>query len=175
MLPWQTAVVREEGAGSLGDGIALVRDGGAGVVLINRSGHDLRAALLRVPAGETYYFPRVRDGERVTATSGRRLGGDPDGRAWVAQTRPYRSAGTLPLRRLGEDALPPLLEADAPGLSDAWGAISEAAGDNVDWFPDGVPVVLGQLDGGEGRPTDSGLRLESDRLLVRVVGWGGRP
>jgi len=51
----------------------------------------------------------------------------------------------------------------------------EAAGDNVDWFPDGVPVVVGQLDGGEGRPTDTGLRVESDRLLVRVVGWGGRP
>ena len=34
---------------------------------------------------------------------------------------------------------------------------------------------LGQLDGGEGRASDSGLRLESDRLLVRVVGFGGKP
>jgi hypothetical protein len=38
-----------------------------------------------------------------------------------------------------------------------------------------VPVLIGQLDGGEGRVSDSGLRLDSDRLLVRVVGYGGRP
>jgi hypothetical protein len=174
-LPWQTVVVREDGLASLGDGIALVREGEGGTALVNRTGRDLRAALVRVPGGETYYFPRVRDGERVRVTSGRKLSADPDGRAWVSQTRPYRSTGTLALHRLGEDALSPFTDPDAPGLADAWGAISEAAGDNVDWFPEGVPVVVGQLDGGEGRPTDTGLRVESDRLLVRVVGWGGRP
>jgi hypothetical protein len=38
-----------------------------------------------------------------------------------------------------------------------------------------VPVLLAQMDGGQGKTSDSGLRLESDRLLVRVVGWGGAP
>ena len=42
-------------------------------------------------------------------------------------------------------------------------------------LPAGVPVLFGQLDGGEGRVSDSGLRIDSDRVLVRVVGYGGRP
>ena len=56
-----------------------------------------------------------------------------------------------------------------------WAAIESSAGEVVDWFPDDVPVLLAQLDGGEGRLSDAGLKLESDRLLVRVVGWGGKP
>jgi hypothetical protein len=67
------------------------------------------------------------------------------------------------------------LEKDTPGLGEAWGAIEESAGSLANWFPDGMPVLLGQLDGGEGRTSDSGLKIESDRLLVRIVGYGGRP
>jgi hypothetical protein len=43
------------------------------------------------------------------------------------------------------------------------------------WFPDGVPTLLSQLDGGEGTTSDSRLNLDSDRVLVRVVGFGGHP
>jgi hypothetical protein len=68
-----------------------------------------------------------------------------------------------------------VLAKDAPGLGEAWAAMEEAAGDAVDWFPEGVPVLLAQIDGGEGRASDSGLRIESDRLLVRIVGFGGKP
>ena len=35
--------------------------------------------------------------------------------------------------------------------------------------------LVGQLDGGEGHSSDSGLQLDSDRVLVRVVGYGGVP
>jgi hypothetical protein len=38
-----------------------------------------------------------------------------------------------------------------------------------------VPVLLAQVEGGEGRTSDTGLRLDSDRVLVRVVGFGGKP
>jgi hypothetical protein len=79
------------------------------------------------------------------------------------------------VHRLGADALQPVLERDTTGLADAWLAVSGAAGTDVNWFPDRVPVLLGQLEGGEGRSSDSGLRLERDRVLVRVVGYGGRP
>jgi hypothetical protein len=71
--------------------------------------------------------------------------------------------------------LSPVLEADAPGLGEAWHALEEAADTTSDWFPGDVPVLLEQLDGGDGRASDAGLRLESDRLLVRVVGYGGKP
>ena len=89
----------------------------------------------------------------------------------IATTR----AGSLELHTLAASALRYTLEPDAPGLADAWVAFEEAAGYTIDWFPDGVPVLVGQLDGGEGQRGDSGLRLESDRLLVRIVGFGGAP
>jgi hypothetical protein len=51
--------------------------------------------------------------------------------------------------------------------------MASAGGTAVDWFPDDVPVVLGEIEGGEGAKSDTGLRVESDRLLFRVVGEGG--
>jgi hypothetical protein len=45
----------------------------------------------------------------------------------------------------------------------------------VNWWADDVPVLLGTLDGGEGRKSDSGLALDRDRLMLRVVGYGGVP
>ncbi len=173
-LPWQTAVVREDGFADLGDGIALVADGEADVAVINRSGHDLRAAIVRAH-GEVSYFPRIADGERRSTLTGAKVRGSAAGRAWESAAGSPARVGGIELHRLGEHALGPLLEADAPGLADAWWAVSDAAGDWVDWFPEGVPVLLGQLDGGEGRSSDAGLRLEKDRVLVRVVGYGGRP
>jgi hypothetical protein len=36
-------------------------------------------------------------------------------------------------------------------------------------------VVQGEIVGGEGVHSDAGLRVESDRLLFRIVGEGGAP
>jgi hypothetical protein len=173
-LPWQTVVVREDGFASIGDGIALIDDGGD-LAVVNRSGHDLRAAVVRSPRGDAYYFPRIKDGDRVTTTVGTKLGAHLDGRKWEAAMQTPRHDG-VDLHPIAAPLLRPVVEPDAPGLADAWQALGEAAGDGaVDWFPDGVPVLVGQLDGGEGTRSDAGLRLDSDRILVRVVGFGGRP
>ena len=48
-------------------------------------------------------------------------------------------------------------------------------GSELENIPDDVPTLIAQIDGGEGKSQDSGLRLESDRMLVRVVGFGGKP
>ena len=34
---------------------------------------------------------------------------------------------------------------------------------------------MAQLDGGEGRTEDSGMLMDRDRVIVRVVGFGGLP
>ena len=47
--------------------------------------------------------------------------------------------------------------------------------DERDWFPANVPVLLAQIDGGEGDDSDSDLSIDIDRVLVRVVGYGGKP
>ncbi|MGK4001863.1 hypothetical protein WMF31_04525 [Sorangium sp. So ce1036] len=177
-LPWQTVIVREDGVAPLGDGIAIVAEPGGDTVVSNRSGRDLRGGILWLPAGEARYFARIRDGERVSSRAGAGGGVDlrarVEGQAWLSHVGFGRRVGGIDVHDLGGSLLVPLLEPDAPGLGGAWWAIEEAAGDAIDWFPSGVPVLLGQLDGGEGRTSDSGLRLESDRVLVRIVGYGGR-
>ena len=174
-LPWQTVVVREDGFTSLGDGISVLEEPGGAATLINRSGRDLRAALLWLPTGEARYFPKIADGAKVSSTAGQDLSTTPDGRSWISMAGTGRRVGGLDIHDLGAGLLSPIVNPDAPGLGDAWQAMEDAASDAVDWLPSGVPILLAQLDGGEGRQSDAGLRLESDRLLVRIVGWGGRP
>ena len=174
-LPWQTIVVREHGFASLGEGIALVRDAGAGVTVVNRSGRDLRGAILRLADGTAFYAAKIKDGERLASSAALPMAGNLAWSSWLARLTSTTRAGSIELHTLAAGALHHPLEPDAPGLADAWLAIEEAAGYTVDWFPDGVPVLVGQLDGGEGRTGDSGLRIESDRLLVRIVGFGGAP
>jgi hypothetical protein len=190
-LPWQTVVVREDGFAALGEGIAIVREGATDVAVINRSGRRMRAAVLWVPGAgasaagaaapggsigtaDVRYFSRIDDGARVLASAGADVTASTDGRHWYAQVQATTRAGSIDVHQLYAPYLRPVLEGDAPGLGDAWHALEEAA-DASDWFPGDVPVLLAQLDGGEGRASDAGLRLESDRLLVRIVGWGGKP
>ena len=72
---------------------------------------------------------------------------------------PTRIAGTL--GHAAEDMMGP------------WQAIASAGTSSTDWWPDDVPVVMGEIKVGEGAKTDAGLRVESDTLLFRVVGEGG--
>jgi hypothetical protein len=190
-LPWQTVVVREDGSASLGEGISIVQEGASDVAVINRSGRRMRAAVLWVPGasasaaggsapggsigtGDVRYFSRIDDGARVLASAGEDVTATADGRYWYAQVQVTTRAGSIDIHQLHATYLRPVLENDAPGLGDAWHALEEAA-DVSDWFPGDVPVLLAQLDGGEGKTSDAGLRLESDRMLVRIVGFGGKP
>jgi hypothetical protein len=176
-LPWQTVVVQEDGFASLGEGIAVVADGDGGLAVINRSGRDLRAVILRLADGTMFYAPRLRDGERLTPGGAAAMTSTPAGSAWQARVNTSYAppTGGIVTHRLFASELSLVIDQDAPGLSEAWTAIESASSEVVDWFPDGAPVVLAQIDGGEGRGSDSGMRLESDRVLVRVVGRGGKP
>lgn len=174
-LPWQTIVIREDGFASLGDGIAIVKEGASDVAVVNRSGRRMRAAILWLPGTNVRYFDRIEDGAKVVSTAGVALDTAPDGRGWYSGVLSTRRAGSLDVHMLNAEALRRVIEKDAPGLTDAWRAIEDASDPMADWFPGDVPVLLGQLDGGEGKMSDSGLRLETDRLLVRVVGFGGKP
>jgi hypothetical protein len=174
-LPWQTVVVREDGFASIGDGIAITKEGESDVVVVNRAGRDLRAGILRTPAGKMYYLSRLKDGDRVSTATAPRISSVTGGATWEGMFGSPSRAGSIDVHHLHAHMLGPVLDTDAPGLANAWWAIEDASAGTYDWFPENVPVLLGQLDGGEGRTADSGLRLESDRVLVRIVGFGGRP
>jgi hypothetical protein len=165
-LPWQTAVVREDDISPLGGGINLVRDGDD-VTVSNRSAHDLRGVLVFVPGKGLYLHDALRDGQAVKASAGRFLTGSPPGGTSLAGSLLY-------VHPLGVSTFQRELNLMSTGLGDAWSAFEDAAqGRQVDWWPADTPVVMAQVDGGEGSMTDGPLRLQRDRLLVRVVGFGG--
>lgn len=155
--PWQTVVVREDGFIGLGRGIALV-DAGNDVSISNRSGKPLAAAVVRRPDGRLFLHRRIEDQASVLASEGIAL--------HASLTTPGVPSA------LGVDAFESELEAVAPGLADAlesWATLT----DNTDFWPSGVPVLYAQWVGGEGKLADSGYAIDSDRVVVRVVGFGG--
>ena len=176
LKPWETTVIREDGTVDIGDGVAIVRRGSDAVVR-NRTGHDLSAALLVVPSPpKVVYFGRIPNGDEVSSASGAALDRTFAERAFTASLLPSSSAPRMP----GSDLLdasrtPPCLDADAPGIRAALEALSAASSKTSPWFLGDVPVLLAQLEGGEGASQDEGFRLESDRVIVRIVGWGGPP
>ena len=174
-LPWQTVVVREDGLAPLGDGISIVAGASGGLDVTNRTGRPLRGVLVRNEKGETFYAARLADGDRLSTLAATNVTTLPGGTSWKGSVATTTSVGRLDVHELAAHELTAMLAPDAPGLAEAWAALEGAAGQGVDWFPDGVPVVLAQLDGGAGRTSDAGLPIEQDRLLVRVVGYGGRP
>jgi hypothetical protein len=162
--PWQTVVVREDGFTSLGGGVSIVGKTGD-IEVKNRTAHDLIAAILWQPKGDSVYFSRIEDGGTVLASKGTVLGKK------VGITRYF---GSLVARDLGAEDFTDTLEKDAKGAGAAWLALERVV-ERGDWWPDDVPVLIAQIEGGEGKTSDSGLRVQSDRVLLRVVGFGGLP
>jgi hypothetical protein len=162
--PWQTLLVREEGFIGIGSGVSVLPDGGD-YIIKNRVGRALLGVVVRLPSGQAHYFPKLKDGEAVRASSGKSLG------ALAMSSYPATSAG------LGLDAraFASNLDADLTGLGTAWAAIEPTLPMDNEWWSNHVPVLIAAIDGGEGRLSDSGLKTDYDRLLLRVVGTGGTP
>jgi hypothetical protein len=162
--PWQTVVVREDGFTTLGGGVSII-DKTGDIEIKNRTAHDLIAAILWQPKGESIYFSRIEDGGTALASKGEVL---------PKKVGISRYFGSLVARDLGAQDFTMAMEKDAKGAANAWLALERVA-ERADWWPADVPVLIAQIEGGEGKTSDSGLRLQSDRLLVRVVGFGGVP
>lgn len=173
-LPWQTLIVAEEGIAELGRGLAIVRDRDGATVLVNRTGRTLRSVILRPASGPARYFPSIADGERHREDEGRLLDATENERDFSASLVEPSPLYVTP-QILPAYAMSSFVDDDTPGLGSAWAAIVSMSTADIDWFPGDVPVVLAQVEGGEGRTEDAGLDLESDRVLLRVVGYGGAP
>ncbi|HEU4410202.1 MAG TPA: hypothetical protein VFS43_33410 [Polyangiaceae bacterium] len=166
-LPWQTVVVREEGPFDLRGGLTLARAEGGDVRVTNRLGRDLAGVVVSVPGRGRFLLGLLSDGKSALAS---------EGRALSAHTPSTTPAGAMTLRDHGFPLIREELDGAAPGLAAAWLALASTAREKpVDWWPDAVPVAIGQLAGGEGVLTDAGLRVSADRCLVRVLGYGGEP
>lgn len=158
--PWEVVVVREDGFMSLGGGVSLLQSADGTIAIKNRLGRDLIGVVL-MPGGSrgARYFIRIKDGEAVAEGAGQPLS--------------VIRSGSLGRSPLNLDPVKDRIDGGVPGLSAAWEALEGATTRTIDFWPEDVPVLLGQMDGGEGKLTDSGFPLEADRALLRVVGVGG--
>jgi hypothetical protein len=158
--PWEVVVVREDGFMGLGGGVSMLQAPDGTITIKNRLGRDLIGVVLM--PGNTRgarYFIRIKDGEAAGESSGQPLS--------------IIRSGSLGRSPLNLDPVKDRIDGGVPGLSSAWEAIEGATTRTIDFWPEDVPVLLGQLDGGEGKLTDSGFPLEADRTLLRVIGVGG--
>ena len=161
--PWATTVVRDDGFASLAGGISIVKDETGDVTVHNRAARDLVAAVLKVPGHGLWSFARIADGKVVHAKEGDALSSSIGAPAMYSRLHP-----------LGATLLAPTVDKYAEGLGAVLAAL-EAQAPETDFWPEDVPVLLAQLDGGEGKLRDSGMELERDRVVVRIVGFGGVP
>lgn len=167
-LPWQTVVVSEDGFADIGAGIAVHTRPDGSVAVTNRTGRKLVDVVVWAPSTDASWFASVDPGATIVSTAGRTL--------FQPATRLSTTAGTRSVHQLDTARFHQVLGgAPAEEMTSAWSALSAAAGSAVDWWPDDAPVVIGELSGGDGVRSDTGLRVESDRMMFRVVGEGGAP
>ncbi|MEI9954575.1 MAG: hypothetical protein WDO74_37805 [Pseudomonadota bacterium] len=160
--PWQVQVVREDGFTNLGAGVSLVRAPDGELLIKNRCARDLLGVFVKAPGQGLSYFPKLSDGQTVGLRQSRVIG-------------PALPSSSLGLHPLSAATFRDQVEERAKGAGAAWEALESLTGSDADWWPDDVPVLIAELEGGEGRSQDSGLRLDLDRVLLRVVGYGGVP
>ena len=146
----------------LAGGVSLLQGTDGRLAVKNRCARDLLSVVVKAPGQDFVYFPKIADGETVTVWRGRSLGSVPAG----------ASSGNHPL---SVSSFHDAVEEHAKGAGAAWDALEVLTGSDADWWPGDVPVLIAELEGGEGRSQDSGLRLDIDRVLLRVVGYGGVP
>jgi hypothetical protein len=164
-LPWQTVVVSEDGFTELGGGVAVREQPDGSVVVANHSGRRLKNVVVWAPKADASWFSSIDTGETVISTSGRTV--------FVPSGRITISAGARSVHEIDASRFQTMLGHAGEDMQTRWSAVSSAAGSSIDWWPDDVPVVIGEVEGGEGVKTDATLRVESDTLLFRVVGEGG--
>ncbi|HWL89438.1 MAG TPA: hypothetical protein VNO21_26720, partial [Polyangiaceae bacterium] len=165
-LPWQTIVVQEDGFYDFKGDVSIVTAANGTLDVANHTGRDLENVLIFVPTDGVRYVDVLRDGTKIHA---------PDAKRVLAVPMPSASAmHPLAIESIvssSASSWPDAKHTDA--LRSAWAPLAGALGESVDWWPDALPVVLAEVAGGEGAKRDGSLPVESDRLLLRVIGRGG--
>ena len=167
--PGQTVVVREDSSYALGGGVALVRGSAPPeLTIVNRSGRNLRGLLVKLPNDAFYFIPKLASGDSLAAKDFASKGGQ---NVWGGHPVAPVGGSVPPFDFYSVESM--VADAGDPGAGAAWMAIAEAAPDDMAWFPEGVPVLLAELEATGSPGEDSGVPIKEDRTLLRVVGFGG--
>ncbi len=163
-LPWQTVVVQESGfLYDLPGAVSVRRQPNGELHVKNGTTHALKDVVLGMGSHATY-FKTIAPGAVVKEADGQRLGPSYRETATYATPIVHRLQSYL-LR----NAVP---GPDGERLASTW-ELAETAAAGSDFWPDENPVLIAELDAPDRAKDDSGLVLESERVLVRVVGEGG--
>ncbi|HEY2408279.1 MAG TPA: hypothetical protein VGI10_19865 [Polyangiaceae bacterium] len=157
--PWDLLLVREDAFVNLAGGVSLTALPNGDLSIKNQTARDLLGVVVAVPSGHWGFLPRIKDGQSAKFSDAKALPSP----MTIGATRALSAA--LFASTVNAQA--------AAGLGDAWEAFESLTGTDADWWPEESPVLLAQLEGGEGASSDSGLKIETDRVLIRVVGYGG--
>lgn len=168
-LPWQTIVAREDGLAEIGGGVSILTKPDKTIDVANHTGRELDDVMIFVPTDGVYFVTSIANGARASSGTGLLLE-----RAALRRSSPVSSALVHPLD-IANLVTGITDKKTRDRMTDGWSPIESAVGIAVDWLPDNVPVVLAEVKDGEGIHHDGGLSLESDRMLIRVVGRGGAP
>jgi hypothetical protein len=162
-LPWQTLVVRENGFIDLKGGVTITTaTTPPSTEVKNDTGSTLLDALVYVPGDGVRYFESIKNGDKVTASSGRLV--------LSGASRRTTSAGAMTVHAFDPATIATMLDSKTGDrVTKTWAPITQVAGDAIDWWPDDKTVVLADVEGGEHVKSDNGLSVEADRMLLRVV------
>lgn len=164
-LPWQTLVVHETGyLRDLGGSVDMKDEGSGRFRVTNNLPNALRDVILGQGAHATYW-PLIPAGGQVTVAEGRAL---PPAYRDIATYSPTPTHPLAPYRLADV-----LHGADGERLRETW-TLAEDLARGGDFWPDDIPVLIAEIDSPAHAADDSGLRLESERVLLRVVGQGGK-
>jgi hypothetical protein len=158
-LPSQTVVVREEGLIDLGGSIDISRESDGTLTVHNRTSAPLREVLLKTDTNDWFFTTSIPAGERWVARTG--PDAPPSLATWAARSR----SGGSPFEDYNFQSLFGNVE-----VGEAWSAIDGNDGQDGEWFPSDVPVLLASTE--DDVVSDSGFAVEKATKYVRVVGFG---
>jgi len=168
--PWETVLVREDGFVDLGGKVSF-RSTGADVEIVNGLARDLVAVVAHAPGGDLRFFRRIPKGTSARIGAGEALGTP------VVLTTPVLPvkgpSGTT--HRLEAYRFSSKADLASHESGAAWTALETLAQEDADFWPDDAPTLVGELEGGDGVTRDSGLAVDKNHWLIRVVGEGALP
>lgn len=188
--PAQTVVLREDGLIRLRGSVDIREAENGSIVIENHFEKPLQALVIRLPDGSFRFEKSLAPGASVSSDAmargktrftnwTRNFSGGPPPPIAVGGPKPMPvppSAPSSVVRGLGDYLFQEALSSEGEGdTGEAWLAVEEALGPTTEWFPNGVPALIAEVRGGADNVRDSGVGIRSDRLLVRVVGYGVSP
>jgi hypothetical protein len=163
LRPWQAAIARDSGSIDIDGHIALLPEPANEVSIVNRTGRKLRGVVLWLPGGQLKFAEELAAGGRLSSSKLTSIS------HCVTTTSTTPNTSHFEPQRCRDE-----LARVSTTLTDAWIAITNRYPPRH-WFPNGTPVLLAQIDGGDGSTRDTNIEIEHNRLLIRVVGFGGPP